>query len=1199
MSKRCLGCMQTYEEGDICPYCGYAEGTPPEEAIQLVPGTILHNRYLIGKSIGSGGFGVTYIGFDEVLQMRVAIKEYLPSEFATRVPGQSQVLVFEGDKAEQFRDGMRKFVEEAKILAKFQNEPGIVRIYDAFMENETAYGVMEYLDGETLESYLNRNGMIPEDQAVQMLMPVMESLKAVHAAGIIHRDIAPENIMLTKDGQVRLIDFGASRYATTSHSRSLTVIIKPGYSPEEQYRSRGDQGPHTDVYSLAATLYRMITGKIPPDALERRAMYENKNRDIITEPHVLNKNISQVRENALMNALNVKIEDRTPDIPTFLGELNAQTPAKRIYGSIRQMNFFRMPTWMKITVPAVLALLLTFAVLLLTGVIDFDIFSQEIVIPDGVVIVPDVETLNNDEAIAKIEGATLLAVTAGNVESEYIEAGTIVYQTPMGGSYMARSAQVMLTVSRGKILGPDESTGMTVVPYVIWSTLEEALEAISEAGLGEPEITEAYDDNVAEGQIISQNPEYGTEVEINTVIQITVSLGPQAFEMPNVTGMQQAEAEELLLSKGLAVTVSYVQDDSVPEGQIMEQSIPEGSPVHRGDAVIITAAAKVDTIAVADVSGKKRKEAEKILKDQGFNVVVLENYDDTVEKGDVINQTPDAGTQLKAGDTVTIYVSKGAEYSDSGSASETEAIAEESEATTAAPTTAAPTTAAPTTAAPTTAAPTTAASTTAASTTAAPTTAAPTTAAPTTAAPTTAAPTTAAPTTAAPTTAAPTTAEPTTPAPPQTYTVSFDTQGGSAASAITVTQGSTYGNLPSSSRTGFDFMGWFTASSGGTQVTSSTTVNLSGNQTLYAQWSVQAALISWNDGSGAFAVSVQRTSSPYAGAANGALSNGSTVYYGDVISYTFTANAGYTITSGDSGTITIAEGGGTNFIADPTYSVNAYTVTWNDAAGCTISVSRTSSPYAGAGTGDLPKGSTVYYGDVLNVSYGTTAGYTLSSNGATSVTVTGDIGASQIYANATSQNITYNVVYQSSNGTGLGSSTATYAYGTTNTISAPGYSGYATPGAQSVAWDSTTPKTIVFTYAPNGVGAQYLCNNKWWWNHNNSGKGITTTIYVTYSNRTANSVAVHVVWQQTITKGFYYGYTQTVKVTVGNKNGSNSIASSVWASSSNSARTETRTMDFTVTGLSATQTSVSYSVNCSASADNAGSWSGTIAIPAY
>ena len=195
MSRRCLGCMEMVENDTrVCPYCGYVAGTPAEEAIHMEPGSFLHDRYIVGKVIGYGGFGVTYIGWDGRLEQKVAIKEYLPSEFSTRMPGSPTVTVFNGDRNQQFHDGLKKFVEEAKHLAKFQNEPGIVRIFDAFEENGTAYIIMEYLDGMTLTEYLNQVGTIPEDDAVAMLMPVMQSLQVVHGEGLLHRDIAPDII---------------------------------------------------------------------------------------------------------------------------------------------------------------------------------------------------------------------------------------------------------------------------------------------------------------------------------------------------------------------------------------------------------------------------------------------------------------------------------------------------------------------------------------------------------------------------------------------------------------------------------------------------------------------------------------------------------------------------------------------------------------------------------------------------------------------------------------------------------------------------------------------------------------------------------------------------------------------------------------------------------------------------------------------
>ena len=659
MSKRCLGCMELFgDEFNICPHCGYRVGTLAEEAVHMEPGTLLHDRYIIGKVLGYGGFGVTYIGWDGKLEQKVAVKEYLPSEFSTRMPGQSQVTVFNGEKNEQFHDGLKKFVEEAKHLAKFQNEGGIVKIFDSFEENDTAYIIMEYLDGETLTSYLKREKTIPEDDAVNMLIPVMHSLSAVHKEGLLHRDIAPDNIFLTKSGEVKLIDFGASRYATTSHSKSLTVIIKPGYSPEEQYRSNGDQGPHTDVYAIAATLYKMITGKTPPDSMERRAKYENQNKDILEEPHKINKNISINRENAILNAMNVRIEDRTPDIESFMRDLNADPPVKRIYGKIKKIDIYSWPLWIKILIPSALSLILVFGALLLTGVIKFSNYTEEIVMPEDIVTVPDVEGLNKDEALKLIEEGQLIASTGGNVESEYITEGKIILQTPAAGSYMDLNGTVLLMISSGKGV-ESPSNGLAVVPYVIWDTKEDAVSKLIQAGLGEPEIVEQYDDSVAFGSVISQSIEAGTKVDEGQIITITVSLGAAAFDMPKVTGLSMEDAEKQLGDKGLIVKTEYKKDENVPEGNVISQSIREGESVKPGDEVTITVSSGRDTKDVANVVGKIQADAEKALKEQGFKVKVLENYDANVALGKVISQSPDAGSSQLPGSTVVIYVSKG------------------------------------------------------------------------------------------------------------------------------------------------------------------------------------------------------------------------------------------------------------------------------------------------------------------------------------------------------------------------------------------------------------------------------------------------------------------------------------------------------------------------------------------------------------
>ena len=669
MSQRCLGCMEQFEEMyDICPFCGYEVGTPAEDAIHLNPGTMLHDRYIMGRVLGYGGFGVTYIGWDGKLEQKVAIKEYLPSEFSTRMPGQTCVTIFNGDKSEQFAAGLDKFVDEGNRLAKFMNEQGIVKIYDSFQENDTAYIVMEYLEGETLAQRLEREGTIPEDEAVGMLMPIMESLKAVHEEGIIHRDISPDNIFLKSDGTVKLIDFGASRYATTTYSRSLTVIVKPGYSPEEQYRSSGDQGPHTDVYSLAATLYKMITGKRPPDAMDRRKKIESKNVDLLLEPTRINKSISVNRENAILNALNIRIEDRTPDIETFMQEINADPPAKRRAGHIKKIDVLSWPLWLKILIPSLLAVVITMGTLLATGVIKFSsLFNSTLNTPDGYLQMPDLYGTKYDgleKELSKYEYKNVKAYKGINytiiesIESEYAETGTVVYQDIPAGSFITKSDKVGLKVNRGT--GVLEAVnGVSTVPFVVGSSQEEAIEMLTKAGL-KYAVKEAYNDNVDAGLVSEQSIEFGKEVAEGTEITITVSKGPEAFDVPNVVGMDYEEAEALLYNKGLIPVRKDKETSQYPENQVIAQS-PSGEKVKNGDSVELTVATSEPAVSVTDVSGMTAAQAKSALEKQGLKVVTANSYSDTVEKGKVISQTPAAGSSAAAGSTVTLIISDGPE----------------------------------------------------------------------------------------------------------------------------------------------------------------------------------------------------------------------------------------------------------------------------------------------------------------------------------------------------------------------------------------------------------------------------------------------------------------------------------------------------------------------------------------------------------
>ena len=204
-----------------CQHCGY-DNSEVLNPNYLSPGSELQNgKYVVGQVIGAGGFGVTYSAWDTLLDRHVAIKEYMPGEFSTRMPGRTQLTIYSGEKETQFNDGMLKFYDESNRLAKFTETAGIVQIYDCFYENNTAYIVMEYLDGMTLAERIEQDGRIPVDEAVQIIASVLETLELVHKEKIIHRDIAPNNIFLTNDGKVKLLDFGGYRVAQQEPYRAL------------------------------------------------------------------------------------------------------------------------------------------------------------------------------------------------------------------------------------------------------------------------------------------------------------------------------------------------------------------------------------------------------------------------------------------------------------------------------------------------------------------------------------------------------------------------------------------------------------------------------------------------------------------------------------------------------------------------------------------------------------------------------------------------------------------------------------------------------------------------------------------------------------------------------------------------------------------------------------------------------------------
>ena len=316
----CYNCFREIPEQEgACPYCGF----DLKENEKMYPGalragTVLKGRYLLGRVLGQGGFGITYLAWDESLKARVAVKEYMPGELATRLEHR-QVVVRTAARQEEFAYGQERFREEARILAKFMGQPNIAGVTDYFDENGTSYFVMDYIEGISFKTYIAQaGGRVSPEEALDVMIPVLRALTEVHGEGLIHRDVTPDNIYITKDGNVKLLDFGSARYSLGDKSKSLDVILKVGYAPKEQYIRRGRQGPYTDVYSCAACLYAAITGYLPPESLERL------DHDTLVPPSEAGAEIPLYLERAILKGLAVQPEDRFQTAGEFLEALESQ-----------------------------------------------------------------------------------------------------------------------------------------------------------------------------------------------------------------------------------------------------------------------------------------------------------------------------------------------------------------------------------------------------------------------------------------------------------------------------------------------------------------------------------------------------------------------------------------------------------------------------------------------------------------------------------------------------------------------------------------------------------------------------------------------------------------------------------------------------------------------------------------------------------
>ena len=318
MERYCPYCMHLIQPGNPCPSCKRDPETYRPESRQLPSGTLLQERYVLGRALGAGGFGITYLGWDLKLERRVAVKEYFPTAFLKRETSVTlDVTCYTASGQEAYTKGREQFLREARTMAALEKIPQMVRVLDFFPEHNTAYIIMEFLEGQTLKEITQAQGPCSAQVLLPLLEPVIRAMEAMHQANIIHRDISPDNLMLLSNGTMKLMDFGCAR--DIQGEVTMTAMLKEGFAPYEQYSGHG-QGAWSDLYSLCATIYYCLTGKVPPSAMKRGEP------DPLIPPSRLGAELTEQQERALLKGLAVRAAERWQSMGELYGALYGATP---------------------------------------------------------------------------------------------------------------------------------------------------------------------------------------------------------------------------------------------------------------------------------------------------------------------------------------------------------------------------------------------------------------------------------------------------------------------------------------------------------------------------------------------------------------------------------------------------------------------------------------------------------------------------------------------------------------------------------------------------------------------------------------------------------------------------------------------------------------------------------------------------------
>lgn len=615
---------------------------------------VFNDRYQIIAKIGSGGMADVYKAMDSVLERPVAIK-VLHRHFA------------------EDEDFVTRFRREAQAAANL-NHPNIVSIYDWGSQNSTYFIVMELLEGESLKQHIQSKGMVEPRDAMEITKKVLSALSFAHRNDIIHRDIKPHNIIITKDDEVKVTDFGIARAGVSTMTQTGTILGTAHYLSPEQARGQ-EVGVTSDLYSAGVVLYEMVTGRIPFDGENPVAIALKHVHEAPVRPNEINPKVTPALQTIILKAMAKNPESRYQSAAEMRNDIMrlmegmpivavppdeqetlimAALPGSRNDTTIQRQTPRPMPapTKAKPNWPAIII-----AVVLVLGASvagGWFLVSSGIIGGPEIITVPDVTDKTEAEAAAMLKAEGLKLGEVNDAYSNTVEPGIIISQLPAAGEKLEEGKEVSVTISQGR--------NLVTVPDVTNDTSAVATNKLIKAGLALGDSDYEFSEDFEQDKVIRTEPEIGEDVPADTEVTLIISKGQDSVQIPDVEGKTSAEAKSLLVGDGLVVTITESFHDTVDKGNVIRTVPIAGSLAKKASDVTVYVSKGAELITVPDVLNKLEDEASAILDEKGFNIdVQILNGVSPDKDNRVISQDPSKGEQRRKGTVVLIVVGNSAE----------------------------------------------------------------------------------------------------------------------------------------------------------------------------------------------------------------------------------------------------------------------------------------------------------------------------------------------------------------------------------------------------------------------------------------------------------------------------------------------------------------------------------------------------------